>query len=63
MDIQVRREAPLTMRPLEPSELQAVSGGIALFTDITGMPDRVTGGCGTMWLLDRLIDLFSPTRR
>ena len=50
-----------TLRTLSNTEIDTVAGGL-MIPDITGMPDRRTGGCGTMWLLDRFIDIFRRHR-
>lgn len=40
------------IRVLDAAELESVVGGESLMPiDISGMPDRAVGGCGTMWLL------------
>jgi len=50
------------MQALEPSEMQAVCGGLGVVPDISGMPDR-TVMCGTMWLLDRLLERLGGSPR
>ena len=62
METQVKHSAALEMQSLQPSEMQAVCGGVGVFTDVSGMPDR-TVTCGTMWLLDRLLERFYPSPR
>jgi len=62
METPVKRSAVLEMQTLQPSEMQAVGGGVGVFTDVSGMPDR-TVTCGTMWLLDRFLERFYPSPR
>ena len=50
------------MQTLQPSEMQAVSGGVMPYTDLSGMPDRSVM-CGTMWLQQKMLERFFPTGR
>jgi hypothetical protein len=62
METPVKGGVAFAMQALQPSEMQAVCGGVGVLTDISGMPDR-TVTCGTMWLLDRLLERFHPSPR
>jgi len=49
------------IRLLDAAELDSVVGGENLMPiDISGMPDRAVGGCGTMWLLRHRGTIFTP---
>jgi hypothetical protein len=62
METSVNHRAAFEMQALEPSEMQAVCGGVLISADVSGMPDR-TVMCGTMWLLNRFLERFCPPPR
>jgi len=62
METPVKHGATFQMQALQPSEMHTVCGGVGVFTDVSGMPDR-TVICGTMWLLDRFLERFYPSPR
>jgi hypothetical protein len=39
------------IRVLDNAEVESVTGGYISSVDISKMPDRMVGGCGTMWYL------------
>jgi hypothetical protein len=51
------------LKSVDQNELKSVEGGLGLYTDVSGMPSRDVGGCGTMWLLDRLMKGLGGVRR
>jgi len=56
--------ASAEFRILETSEVDCVAGGfMALGVDVSKMPDRLVGGCGTMWYLSQLGKIFGGSRR
>lgn len=51
-------EQQAEIRVLEIEEVDCVAGGYIPSIDISGMPDRAVGGCGTMWLLSQRGKIF-----
>jgi hypothetical protein len=45
------------IRVLDNAEVDCVAGGL-MSIDISGMPDRAVGGCGTMWILNHLSTVY-----
>ena len=62
METQTNQFADSGVQALQPAEMRAVVGGVGVFIDVSGMPDRSVT-CGTMWLRDRLLDIFYPYPR
>ena len=62
MKTQTNQAVDAGLQALQPSEMQAISGGVGVFVDVSGMPDRSVV-CGTAWLLNRLLDRFNPYPR
>jgi hypothetical protein len=62
METQTNEVVESGVQALQPAEMQEVVGGVGVFIDVSGMPDRSVT-CGTMWLRDRLLDRFSPYPR
>ena len=50
------------IRVLENAEVDSVAGGFMSTVDVSGMPDRMVGGCGTMWWQRELIKIFTGGR-
>jgi hypothetical protein len=50
------------IRVLETAEIDHVAGGYMPSIDVSGMPDRMVGGCGTMWLLRQRGKIFTGTQ-
>ncbi|MGE3314740.1 MAG: hypothetical protein AB7O26_06445 [Planctomycetaceae bacterium] len=50
------------LQSVNQNELQSVEGGLGLYTEVSGMPSRDVGGCGTMWILDRMLKGFGGMR-
>lgn len=47
------------IRVLDQAEVESVVGGEnVMWMDISGMPDRAVGGCGTMWILNHLSTVY-----
>jgi hypothetical protein len=55
-------EQQAEIRVLESAEIDYVAGGYLPTVDVTGMPDRAVGGCGTMWLLRQRGKIFTGTQ-
>jgi hypothetical protein len=55
-------EQQAEVRVLESAEIDCVAGGYLPTVDVTGMPDRAVGGCGTMWLLLQRGKIFTGTQ-
>ena len=51
----VERQAEI--RVLDNAEVDSVAGGYMPAIDVSGMPDRAVGGCGTMWLERKMFRL------
>ena len=57
------KATPAALRTLDTNEIGSVSGGILpIAYNPAGMPDRMVGGCGTMWLLSRILGTFGTRR-
>ena len=52
----------LEIRTLNTAEVDSVAGGLFSSVDVSGMPDRMEGGCGTMWWQRKLITIFTGGR-
>ena len=50
------------IRLLDDAEVDGVAGGYMPSVDVSGMPDRMVGGCGTMWLLRHRGPIFTGTQ-
>jgi hypothetical protein len=50
------------IRVLDNAEVESVTGGYINTVDISKMPDRMVGGCGTMWYWDQLGKIFTGGR-
>lgn len=56
--VNVSKQAEI--RVLKTAEVDQVAGGF-MGVDVSGMPDRSVV-CGTMWLLNKLLGRFTPSR-
>ena len=50
------------IRALNTAEVDSVAGGRISTVDASGMPDRIEGGCGTMWWQRELIRILTGGR-
>ena len=50
------------IRALDNAEVDSVAGGLFSSVDVSRMPDRMEGGCGTMWWQRELIKIFTGGR-
>ena len=55
-------EEQTEIRVLDNAEIDCVAGGYLPSIDISGMPDRMVGGCGTMWLLSHRGKILTGTQ-
>ncbi len=52
--------AQTEIRLLDNAEVECVTGGYLMSpVDVSQMPDRMVGGCGTMWYLHQLGKIFT----
>jgi hypothetical protein len=56
-------EQQAEIRFLDDAEVDSVAGGYMPIIDVSGMPDRAVGGCGTMWLLRHRGTIFTVPQR
>jgi hypothetical protein len=59
MKTSTRLSVTSEMQAVSEAEMQVLSGGSVLYTDLSGMPDR-TVTCGTMWYQQLLQKIFLP---
>lgn len=63
MNSETSRDVELVMQMVSATELSTVEGGLVVLDSYVPFGDRMTEGCGTMILIDRMFGgMFSPRR-
>ena len=50
------------IRTLNNAEVDCVAGGLMSSVDVSRMPDRMDGGCGTVWWQREISKIFTGGR-
>jgi hypothetical protein len=63
MNSETSRDVEFAMQMVSATELSTVEGGLIALNPYVPFGDRVTDGCGTMILIDRILStIFGPRR-
>jgi hypothetical protein len=63
MNSETNRDVELVMQMISATELSTVEGGLVVLDFPAPFGDRMTEGCGTMILIDRMFGGMFSTRR
>lgn len=63
MNSESARDVDFAMQMVSATELSTIEGGLVVLDSYVPFGDRVTDGCGTMILIDRILStIFGPRK-